>query len=135
MEDLFDGVLEIENEMREKGFAEGFAQGKMKGLAEGRVLGVKHGTQTSSEIGFYLGCALMWRTLAETYPKLFPKRRKERILGLIEEIKGYPLGEANAAGMTEALAKIRSKFKVLMSQLGHGKRLGVTTNEKKDISF
>ncbi|GAB5361366.1 hypothetical protein AAMO2058_000707300 [Amorphochlora amoebiformis] len=129
---IFDGVLGIEAEMRTRGWEEGYTVGREKGIAEGKDLGKKQGSVSSSEIGFYLGCCVVWAEMAEIYKGKFTKRQRTRIEGLIDLIKKYPLGEANADGMTHILDKIRAKFKVLMAQLGHARQ--VSTRSTPDAS-
>jgi len=59
--DPFDAVLRLEEQFIDSGWEEGLKAGEKAGYVEGYALGCEKGFDTGREVGFYKGCALVWR--------------------------------------------------------------------------
>jgi hypothetical protein len=53
----------------EFGREDGMAAGERNGAIEGRVMGCEKGFELSREVGYYAGCAQLWKTLAQMDPE------------------------------------------------------------------
>jgi len=53
----------------ELGREDGLAAGVKNGAIEGRVMGCEKGFELSREVGYYAGCALLWKALAHQDPE------------------------------------------------------------------
>lgn len=60
-DDLFSGVLDLEDQFMEGGWADGLKAGEKAGFIEGYALGCEKGFDIGREIGFYRGCVMVWR--------------------------------------------------------------------------
>ncbi|KPI37593.1 uncharacterized protein AB675_4044 [Cyphellophora attinorum] len=59
-DDLFDDVLDIEDQFYKEGFDAGAADGTHAGLVEGKIFGIEKGYDKALELGRLHGRALVW---------------------------------------------------------------------------
>jgi len=59
--DLFDDILELENEFYKEGFDAGAADSEYAGMIEGKVFGIEKGYEKALELGKLRGRALIWQ--------------------------------------------------------------------------
>jgi len=74
MADLFDTVLDFEQEMVANGTKLGENDGRKTGFLEGQELGKNMGKDLATEVGFYQGCSSTWLKLASLDPSRFPEK-------------------------------------------------------------
>jgi hypothetical protein len=72
--DLFDSLLNLEEQIINEGFEKGMKAGEDEGREEGFQLGFQKGDELGTEFGHYLGCARAWRTMAAHSPSKFSER-------------------------------------------------------------
>lgn len=59
-DDLFDGLLELEDTFYHEGYDVGVADGKRAGLVEGRIFGLEKGFEKYASMGRLHGKAMIW---------------------------------------------------------------------------
>lgn len=72
--DLFDSVLNLEENFLEEGKKQAENEGKALGLKEGFELGWQKGSEFSTELGYYLGCILFWKQSLSFFPHSVSER-------------------------------------------------------------
>lgn len=70
-DDLFDPLLDVENQFSQQGRTEGRSDGQAQGYDEGFSFGHSKSIELGKELGFYLGCVEMWFMLYSKYPERF----------------------------------------------------------------
>ncbi|KAF6201511.1 hypothetical protein GE061_003902 [Apolygus lucorum] len=79
--DVFDSLVNAEEEVVDSGYQEGEEKGKREGEVEGYHLGYHRGAEVGSEIGYYLGFSASYLTgEGELNPKITAALRKLQIL-------------------------------------------------------
>jgi hypothetical protein len=153
--DDFDFVADLEGQYYRQGEQEGALVGRLQGLEEGKKLGYSKGFSLASEVGFYLGVIDMVSCLSvpqegttsasntsepsssmdsEAEDSVKGSLLSEKLKRSLEAVKSIAtnLDESGAlkVDVLEQLHNIRSKFKLLMSQLGLKIRYGGTTVDR-----
>jgi len=119
MGDLFDSVLDLEDNFIEEGRASGRRAAEQRGYEDGLGIGESKGGQLGEELGYYSGCVAAWRALFVLDPALSGAKneRAVRTLEQLDELlKAFPVDPTNES-LFDALESIRSKFKQLASLL------------------
>ncbi|XP_054626967.1 protein LTO1 homolog isoform X1 [Dunckerocampus dactyliophorus] len=116
-DDMFDCILMADEKFRGDGYHEGFKRGTYQGLQSGRKHGASHGAQLFTEISFYYGFAVAWKSLLQH--RIDPKLRKrikalESLLGLIQNCS---YDDPQSATLQDDVDRLRSKFKQVCSIL------------------
>ncbi|XP_057711555.1 protein LTO1 homolog [Corythoichthys intestinalis] len=116
--DIFDCIVMAEQTFHGEGYQEGFEKGTARGLQTGRRHGASHGAKLSTEISFYYGFAITWKSLLQhrTEPKL--KKRLKVVESLLGLIQNSSLEDPKSEKLKEGMEKLRSKFKQVCSVLG-----------------
>lgn len=60
-DDLFEDVLDVEDNFYQEGFDAGVADGQHAGLVEGKIFGIERGYDKALELGKLHGRALVWK--------------------------------------------------------------------------
>lgn len=124
MGDLFDGLLDLEEDYYKEGYAQGLAEGRASGRLEGRLFGFSTGFSTYLPAGEIHGHQSVWA--ARTSPSAPEKVqiKSERIVKNIR-VLGETLGEIEVRNgddetevFQEDLKRARGKVRVLESMLG-----------------
>lgn len=150
--DEFDRLADLEAEIYRQGALTGSLLGRQEGFAEGESLGHSKGFALASEIGFYLGsldsvlhlCTALEQgspastssnTDSESLPAEPPKQiLSDKIRKTMDSLRNLAL-KLNEDGVlkadvTDELHNIRSKFKLICTQLGLKIRFTGTTVDK-----
>jgi hypothetical protein len=74
------------NRFVEFGREDGLAAGGRNGAIEGRVMGCEKGFELSREVGYYAGCAQLWKAVATLdQERISEKYDREKILGFAND--------------------------------------------------
>jgi Essential protein Yae1, N terminal len=92
LEDLFDSILNLEDQFYQEGYALGAADGEKAGRVEGRFFGMKTGYEKMLEMGRLHGRAEVWesrimRGMSENGNARDAKPAEENIAGTIEGVE------------------------------------------------
>lgn len=150
--DEFDRLADLEAEIYRQGALTGNALGRAEGFAEGETLGHSKGYALASEVGFYLGtleailktCEVLEldntsskEEIGSTDSASMAKNSvilTEKLKKTIESVRALALvlDEEGVlkADVTDELHTIRSKFKLICTQLGLKMRFTGTTVDK-----
>ncbi|KAL7623293.1 hypothetical protein AAE478_006974 [Parahypoxylon ruwenzoriense] len=77
-DDLFDDVLNLEEQYYKEGYEQGYSDGAEAGRIEGRSVGLKKGFEKFLEAGRLQGRAIVW---ANRIPGNLPKQQQQQQLG------------------------------------------------------
>ncbi|XP_062327105.1 protein LTO1 homolog [Osmerus eperlanus] len=116
-EDLFDCILMADDKFHVEGYHEGFDEGTRQGIMEGRMHGATHGAKLSTEVSFYHGFAVTWKSILQnsTDPKARKKLKAlEVLLSLLEK---FPSDNPQYENLQEDMEKLRAKFRQVCSLL------------------
>ncbi|EDR15972.1 uncharacterized protein LACBIDRAFT_243559 [Laccaria bicolor S238N-H82] len=123
-----ESLIHVEQTFYDSGFQDGFEHGRIHGLIEGRALGREKGFEMWEELGYYEGFALTWRAIHEKQSRQ-DHRSIPHIRNLLELISQFPTVNPSATDaasdvdISKLLRQIRSKYKILCSNLGVRPRL------------
>ncbi|KAF9583235.1 hypothetical protein BGW38_009956 [Lunasporangiospora selenospora] len=112
-----DGLVHLENMFVEYGRDDGLAAGGRHGFIEGRVMGCEKGFELSREVGYYAGCAQLWKTIATQFPDRISDKTMKKINSLLDLINTFPRQNQLSDDVIALLDKIRGKFKTVASAL------------------
>ncbi|XP_015248265.1 PREDICTED: oral cancer-overexpressed protein 1 [Cyprinodon variegatus] len=116
-DELFDRILLADERFRGEGYQEGFERGTARGLQNGRRHGASHGAKLSSEISFYHGFAVTWRSLLEGNADDRSRKRLKALEALLNLIQRSPLEDPQSVKLQEDMEKLRAKFRQVCSML------------------
>ncbi|KAF9434012.1 hypothetical protein BGZ76_008690 [Entomortierella beljakovae] len=117
-----DNLVHLENMFVEYGREDGLAAGVRNGAIEGRVMGCEKGYELSREVGYYAGCAQIWKAIALSDPKRIPEKTLKKINSLLDLINSFPRENQLDDDVIALLDKIRGKFKTVSSVLQSSER-------------
>jgi flagellar biosynthesis/type III secretory pathway protein FliH len=125
-DDLFDPLLDVENQFSQQGRTEGRSDGQAQGYDEGFSFGHSKSIELGKELGFYLGCVEMWFMLYSKYPERFHIRTKKSLENLRKLIKEFSF-DAKKDNVIYQIEEIRAKFKLIQTLVGAKQRIVETT--------
>ncbi|KAG0047377.1 hypothetical protein BGZ90_007906, partial [Linnemannia elongata] len=117
-----DALVHLENMFVEFGREDGIAAGERNGAIEGRVMGCEKGFELSREVGYYAGCAQLWKALAQQDPERISEKSLKKINSLLDLINSFPRQNQLDDDVIALLDKIRGKFKTVASALQTAER-------------
>ena len=126
-----DAVLDLEDAEMAAGYAEGEAAAAADSRAEGARAGAEAGFAYGHEVGFYAGCARVWKELllakadadangdSSSSPKRprQPPRQKAALAALEAALRALPM-EATDASLHDRLADCRGRFRQAVAAFG-----------------
>ncbi|XP_055505172.1 protein LTO1 homolog [Leucoraja erinacea] len=115
--DLFDAIVLADNEFRGKGYREGFIEGSQLGETEGRRYGLANGAKLGSEVSFYKGFTITWKSLLQNNPDTKNSKRLKVLNSMLEMVHSFPYEDPTNDRLQEDLEKMRAKFKQICSLL------------------
>jgi flagellar biosynthesis/type III secretory pathway protein FliH len=123
LEDALDACLTMETDARARGRDEGETAGRVLGVEEGRELGFRKGFELAEEVGYYAGCAAVWREACERRARDeaengFSERTERMIATFERELRESALGNPLDEGILERVERLRGRFKTLVALLG-----------------
>ncbi|KAG0329860.1 hypothetical protein BGZ99_000089 [Dissophora globulifera] len=125
-----DGLVHLENMFVEYGREDGLAAGVRNGVIEGRVMGCEKGFELSREVGYYAGCAQVWKTLAQLDKDRISEKTLKKITSLLELISSFPRQNQLDDDVIALLDRIRGKFKTVASTLQSSERFADAPKSK-----
>ncbi|KAF9345346.1 hypothetical protein BGX34_004843 [Mortierella sp. NVP85] len=125
-----DNLVHLENMFVEFGREDGLAAGIKNGAIEGRVMGCERGFELSREVGYYAGCALVWKALAHQNPERISDKTLKKINSLLDLIQTFPRQNQLDDDIIALLDRIRGKFKTVASALQTAERYAEAPNSK-----
>ncbi|KAG0006875.1 hypothetical protein BGZ65_002401 [Modicella reniformis] len=117
-----DNLVHLENMFVEYGREDGLVAGVRSGVIEGRVMGCEKGFELSREIGYYAGCAQLWKAFAQLDPERVSDKSLKKINSLLDLIHSFPRQNKLDDDVLALLDKIRGKFKTVASALQTAER-------------
>ncbi|KAG0040974.1 hypothetical protein BGZ82_003584 [Podila clonocystis] len=117
-----DDLVHLENMFVEFGREDGMAAGERNGAIEGRVMGCEKGFELSREVGYYAGCAQLWKSLAQMDPASISEKSLKKINSLLDLINSFPRQNQLDDDVIAILDRIRGKFKTVASALQTAER-------------
>ncbi|KAF9387528.1 hypothetical protein CPB97_002429 [Podila verticillata] len=117
-----DDLVHLENMFVEFGREDGMAAGERNGAIEGRVMGCEKGFELSREVGYYAGCAQLWKSLAQMNPERISEKSLKKINSLLDLINSFPRQNQLDDDVIAILDRIRGKFKTVASALQTSER-------------
>ncbi|GJJ68334.1 hypothetical protein EMPS_00680 [Entomortierella parvispora] len=117
-----DDLIHLENMFVEFGREDGLAAGGRNGAIEGRVMGCEKGFELSREVGYYAGCAQLWKALAMLDQDRITEKTLKKINSLLDLINSFPRENQLDDDVVALLDKIRGKFKTVASALQTSER-------------
>ncbi|KAF9206607.1 hypothetical protein BGZ49_002172 [Haplosporangium sp. Z 27] len=117
-----DDLVHLENMFVEYGREDGIAAGVRNGVIEGRVMGCEKGFEFSREVGYYAGCAQLWKTLAQLDSERISEKTLKKINSLLDLINSFPRHNRLDDDVIALLDKIRGRFKTIASALQTAER-------------
>lgn len=102
-DDLFDDVLNLEEQYYQEGYAEGLRDGVEAGKIEGRSVGLKSGFEKFLEAGRLQGRALVW---ANRLPGLTADDGDSKTAPLSVSTTGAPEGDSSVVQAVETTASL-----------------------------
>ncbi|XP_078271655.1 protein LTO1 homolog [Rhinoraja longicauda] len=115
--DLFDSIVLADDEFRGKGYREGFIEGSQLGEIDGRKYGLANGAKLGSEVSFYKGFAITWKSLLQNNPDAKNSKRLKVLNSMLEMVHSFPYEDPTNNTLQEDLEKMRAKFKQICSLL------------------
>ncbi|KAF9098407.1 hypothetical protein BGX29_007627 [Mortierella sp. GBA35] len=117
-----DALVHLENMFVNFGREDGMAAGERNGAIEGRVMGCEKGFELSREVGYYAGCAQLWKALAQQDPERISEKSLKKINSLLDLIETFPRQNQLDDDVIALLDRIRGKFKTVASALQTAER-------------
>ncbi|KAK9813957.1 hypothetical protein WJX73_006838 [Symbiochloris irregularis] len=114
MGELFDSCVDWEETSIREGHSEGLRDGEIAGQLEGRDLGIQKGLELGTEVGYYSGCAQIWRLWQQRNPSALSDRADKALTALEAAIRSFP-ADPQEAGLQDSLDQMRSKFKTTLA--------------------
>uniref|UniRef100_A0A6B2LQ09 Uncharacterized protein n=1 Tax=Arcella intermedia TaxID=1963864 RepID=A0A6B2LQ09_9EUKA len=114
-------MVGVEEKLIETGKQEGINDGRRIGRENGLNSGYASGFELANEIGYYAGCVEGWLLIYNKFPQQFSTRTQKTLLQIKELIGSFHYDPTNPL-LTDHVQKIRTKFKVLASQVGHSQK-------------
>ncbi|KAG0216410.1 hypothetical protein BGX28_002880 [Mortierella sp. GBA30] len=112
-----DDLVHLENMFVEFGREDGMAAGVRNGAIEGRVMGCEKGFELSREVGYYAGCAHVWKAIAQVDQERISEKTLKKINSLLALINSFPRQNQLDDDVIALLDRIRGKFKTVASAL------------------
>ncbi|KAF8934941.1 hypothetical protein BGZ58_005339 [Dissophora ornata] len=112
-----DSLVHLENMFVEYGREDGLAAGVRNGVIEGRVMGCEKGFELSREVGYYAGCAQLWKALAQLDSERISEKTLKKINSLQDLIDSFPRQNQLDDDVIALLDRIRGKFKTVASAM------------------
>ncbi|KAF9429727.1 hypothetical protein BGZ94_009697 [Podila epigama] len=125
-----DDLVHLENMFVEFGRDDGMAAGKRNGAIEGRVMGCEKGFELSREVGYYAGCAQVWKALAQLDPGRISEKSMKKINSLLDLVHTFPRENQLDDDVVAILERIRGKFKTVASALQTAERYAEAPKSK-----
>ncbi|KAF9914400.1 hypothetical protein BX616_008402, partial [Lobosporangium transversale] len=117
-----DNLVHLENMFVEYGREDGLIAGVRNGVIEGRVMGCEKGFEFSREIGYYAGCAKVWKSLALLDPERISEKTLKKIGSLLDLINSFPRQNTLDDDIIALLDRIRGRFKTVASAMQTSER-------------
>ncbi|KAF9961761.1 hypothetical protein BGZ72_002000 [Mortierella alpina] len=117
-----DDLVHLENMFVEFGREDGMAAGVRNGVIEGRVMGCEKGFELAREVGYYAGCAQLWKVLAQLDSDRISEKTLKKINSLLDLINSFPRQNQLDDDVVALLDRIRGKFKTVASALQTAER-------------
>ena len=95
-EDLFDDLLELENDFYKEGYEAGVADSAYAGLIEGKVFGIEKGYEKVLEVGKLQGRAMVWSQRLANKRHIDPSEQSATVDG--DSVKDF---QRNLPGLPE----------------------------------
>ncbi|CAA0809732.1 Unknown protein [Striga hermonthica] len=96
-----------------EGYGEGHADNLIAGKEEGRQVGLKTGFEVDEELGFYIGCADVWRSTVWVDLGFV----SSRIQRMDELLKKHPILEPKNETISDTMASLKLKFRAICNSL------------------
>ncbi|KAF9113970.1 hypothetical protein BGX27_000433 [Mortierella sp. AM989] len=125
-----DSLVHLENMFVEYGREDGIAAGVRNGAIEGRIMGCEKGFELSREVGYYAGCAQLWKTLAQLDSQRIPEKTLKKIDSLLDLINSFPRQNQLDDDVIALLDRIRGRFKTVASVLQTSERYAEAPKSK-----
>ncbi|KAG0052660.1 hypothetical protein BGZ83_002317 [Gryganskiella cystojenkinii] len=125
-----DDLIHLENMFVEFGREDGLAAGGRNGAIEGRVMGCEKGFELSREVGYYAGCAQLWKTLATLDQDRVSEKTLKKLNSLLDLIHAFPRENQIDDDVVALLDRIRGKFKTVASALQTAERYAEAPKSK-----
>ncbi|KAG0265221.1 hypothetical protein BG011_005264 [Mortierella polycephala] len=125
-----DDLVHLENMFVEFGREDGMAAGGRNGFIEGRVMGCEKGFELSREVGYYAGCAQLWKALALVDSERISEKTMKKITSLLDLISTFPSQNQLDDDVVALLDRIRGKFKTVTSALQSSERFADSPKNK-----
>ncbi|KAF9172032.1 hypothetical protein BGX21_006444 [Mortierella sp. AD011] len=125
-----DSLIHLENMFVEYGKEDGRAAGIRSGVIEGRVMGCEKGFELSREVGYYAGCAQLWKALAQLDPERISEKTLKKVNSLLDLINSFPRQNQLDDDVIALLDRIRGKFKMVASALQTAERYAEAPKSK-----
>lgn len=125
--DVFDNIVFIEENLTEQGYAEGFKEGQSTGNSEGYHLGYHRGSELGAELGYYYGIT--------TYYLTDKVEKSSKIAAILENLKisieNFPKINDENCDIFELANGIRAQFRKACSLL----KISGKYPEADDLNF
>jgi len=118
LDDLFASSVNLEQDLIDRGKADGIREGELLGIKEGRAEGLERGFDFGAEIGYYAGCVLVWSHLCKKHPDSFTQRAKRSVASVQEQIAHVSKLGPEDEDIMEHVEKLQNKFKALKGMIG-----------------
>lgn len=87
------------------------------GETEGRRYGLANGAKLGSEVSFYKGFTITWKSLLQNNPDTKNSKRLKVLNSMLEMVHSFPYDDPTNDRLQEDLEKMRAKFKQICSLL------------------
>jgi len=137
IDDALDDALDLERIAFNEGFREGAERGRVDGIDHGRELGFQKGFELAREVGYYAGCARVWRELmARVRDESVYSERVRRLVAQFDAlVAASAIGDPLDAEVLARAEALRGKFKTIVALLGAREAYGDGANDDRGISF
>jgi hypothetical protein len=71
-----------------------------------------------AELGYYSGCAQLWRQLQAARPGFIPARAEKAVASLERQLADFPMGNPKDERLQELMDAVRGRFKAAAAMLG-----------------
>ena len=105
------------------------------GAREGREMGFRKGFELAEEVGYYAGCAAVWRTCATRDGDARGGRVERLIESFERELEESAIGNPLDEGILERVERLRGRFKTLAALLGRRGEYAARGDASLGISF
>lgn len=134
-EDFFDCILMADDKFHVEGYREGFDEGTQQGMLEGRLHGATHGAKVSTEVSFYHGFTVTWKSLLQNSTDPKARKRLKALEALLSLLQKFPNDDPQYENLQEDMEKLRAKFRQVCSLLSVPADFREYANGSGGISF